>query len=213
MKKIVYLLSACVLGLGLTFTSCELEDEEQNGNNKNNNNNNNGGGDQTSDEALPFTVNLSYNSNNISNDKGSLDISNLEAVSTNQGDLTLCWQSQYKYMMTSPDGYEINQLLGGDYNAVRYTNTKTTTVQNLGQVSLDDYDELSELNSMTVTSGSIPYLKGTNQVQVEDGDVIAFQKGSVKGVAKVSGLKYSVSKVKGYITLKGYVNSSSSSAK
>ncbi len=207
MKKIVYLLSACVLGLGLTFTSCELEDEEQNGNN--NNNNNNGGGDQTSDEALPFTVNLSYNSNDISKDKGSLDISNLEAVSTNQGDLTLCWQSQYGYMMTSPDGNLIKQLLGGDYNAVRYTNTKTTTVQNLGQVSLDNYDELSELNNMSVSSGSIPNCAGKNQVQVSSGDVIAFQKGSVKGVAKVSGL----SKVTKKITLTGYVNSSSSSTK
>ncbi|MBQ5540922.1 MAG: hypothetical protein IIU03_11890 [Bacteroidales bacterium] len=84
MKKIVYLLSACVLGLGLTFTSCELEDEEQNGNNKNNNNNNNGGGDQTSDEALPFTVNLSYTSTSPTTDKASLDISSLTAVPASQ---------------------------------------------------------------------------------------------------------------------------------
>jgi hypothetical protein len=209
MKKIVYLLSACVLGLGLTFTSCELEDEEQNGNNKNNNNNNNGGGDQTSDEALPFTVNLSYTSTSPTTDKASLDISSLTAVPASQGDLTLFWQTSFDYVITSPDG----SILKGVYEANNktYNNNKTTTVQNLGQVSLDNYDELSELNSMTVTSGSIPnYSK--NQVQVQNGDVIAFQKGSVKGVAKVSGLS-KLSKVTAKVTLKGYVNSSSSSAK
>lgn len=204
MKKIVYLLSACALGLGLTFTSCEVEDEDGNGNN---NNNNNGGGDQTSDAALPFTVNLSYNSVKPNGDAASLDISSLTAVPASQGDLTLCWQTNYGYMMSSPDGYELGQLYQA--NTISYSNTKTTTVQNLGQVSLDNYDELSELNNMTITSGSIPDLAGKNQVQVQSGDVIAFQKGSVKGVAKVSGL----SKVTKKITLKGYVNSSSSSTK
>ncbi|MBQ3690976.1 MAG: hypothetical protein II937_14100 [Bacteroidales bacterium] len=203
MKKIVYLLSACVLGLGLTFTSCEMENEDENGNN---NNNNNGGGDQTSDAALPFTVDLTYTSGSQTA-KASLDISSLTAVSASQGDLTLCWQNNYGYVMTSPNGNLIKQLY--DANTAPYSNTKSTTVQNLGSVSLDNYDELSELNSLSVSSGSIPDLAGKNQVQVQSGDVIAFQKGSVKGVAKVSGL----SKVTKKITLKGYVNSSSSSTK
>ena len=204
MKKIVYLLSACVLGFGLTFTSCEVEDEDQNGQNDNNNNNN--GGNTTSDGAVPFSVNLTYNSTAPTSDKASLDISSLTAVPASQGDLTLCWQQNYGYVMTSPNGSLIKQLY--DANTKSYNNTKSTTVQNLGNVSLDNYDELEELNNMSVTSGSIPNV-GKNQVQVSSGDVIAFQQGKVKGVAKVTGL----SKITKKITLTGYVNSSSSSTK
>jgi hypothetical protein len=74
-------------------------------------------------------------------------------------------------------------------------------------VSLSNYDEVSELKALNVTSGSIPNLTNSeygslsNQVQVNSGDVIAFQKGNVKGVGQVTGL----SKVTKKITFKGYV--------
>ena len=202
MKKIFYFL----LAGGMFLSSCELEDDgTENGGG---NNNNDGGGNNNSEVGLvePFDVSLNYNSTNPSA-LSSFDISSLKAVSANVGDVSLCWQNQYGYMITSPDAAMIGELYTTNDKDDSYTNTKKTTIQNLGAVSLSDYDEASELKSLSVTSGSIPNLTSNkygspkNQVQVNSGDVIAFQKGNVKGVGKVSVL----SKVTKKVTFKGYV--------
>ena len=196
MKKFFYLL---FLG-GMLLSSCDLSNATDDTDPNNNNNNNN-----NSDDAQSFSVGLTYTSTSPSTDKASLDINTLTAVPANQGDVTLCWQSQFGYVITSPDGSIIKEIY--DINTVSYSNNKTTTIQNLGQVDLANYDQLSELKALTVTSGSIPnYPK--NQVQVNAGDVIAFQRGDIKGVAKLSGL----SKVTKKITLTGYVYNPSNSS-
>jgi len=202
MKKITYILAmALMLSSAFFQISCEglINDEDDTTVDPN------GGIDPVVDDAMYFSVNLQNNSLKPDADKASLDISNLEAVPANKGDLTLFWQNSYGYVITSPDGSLIREK--ADDDNVAYTNTKTTVVQNLGNVSLDSYDQLSELNNLKVTSGGIPNIPKKNQVQVSSGDVVAFQKGNVKGVAKVSGL----SKVSKKITLTGYVNLTASS--
>ncbi|MEE3447720.1 MAG: hypothetical protein VZQ51_03810 [Bacteroidales bacterium] len=185
------------------LSSCELEENEDGGGTTggggNNNNNNEG-------LVESFNVSLNYNSKDPSA-ISSLDVNTLSAVSANDGDVTLCWQSNYGYMITSPDASQLRNCYAANDKDILYTNTKTTKIQNLGSVSLSNYDEVSELKALNVTSGSIPNLTNSeygslsNQVLVNSGDVIAFQKGNIKGVGQVTGL----SKVTKKITFKGYV--------
>ena len=205
MKKILYLL----LAGGMFLTACDLtgaKDDKDNNGGKGSGGNGGGGNTVESDEASQFSVDLSYTSTSPSTDKASLDIGTLSAVSASEGDVTLCWQKQFGYIMTSPDGSIIKQLYQA--NTVAYNNTKNTTICKLSGAQLSDYDQISELNSLTVTSGSITDIAGKNQVLVQSGDIIAFQKGSVKGVGQVTGL----SKVTKKITFRGYVNTAANSS-
>ena len=201
MKKIFYFL----LAGGMFLSSCELEDDgTENGGGSNNND---GGGNNNNSEAglvESFTVKLAYNSL-TSSEKASFDLHNLTAVAANssEADITLCYQNNYKYAMVTPNSSWLKDLYA--FNDKSYSNSNSTTICNLGQVPLSDYDEASELKSLSVSSGSISYLAGKDQVQVNDGDVIAFQKGNIKGVGQITGLSMSVSKVKANATFKGYV--------
>lgn len=191
MKKFFYML----LAGGMLFSACEEEQVDPNNGGGGNNNN-------ITDEGLveSFNVGLSYNSTSPSA-LSSFDANSLRAVAANSSaaDVTLCWQNNYGYVMTSPNGTLIKQLY--EFNDKSYSNSNSTTVQNLGQVSISSYKDASTLKSLSVSSGSIPDLAGKNQVIVNNGDVIAFQQGNIKGVGQVTGL----SKVTKKITFKGYV--------
>ncbi len=196
MKKIFYFL---LVG-GMFLSSCELEDDgTENGGGSNNND---GGGNNNSEVGLvgSFDVSLNYNSTNPSA-LSSFDVDNLEPVAANSSaaDVSLCWQNQYGYVITSPNGTLIKQLY--DFNDKSYSNSNNTTIQNLGQVNIDSYNDASSLKGLSVSSGSIADVSGKNQVIVNSGDVIAFQKGNIKGVGKVSVL----SKVTKKVYFKGYV--------
>ena len=196
MKKFFYLF---LIG-GLMLSSCELEDE----NNPNDGGGNDGGGNNNSqtEEGLvqPFNVSLSYTSTSLTA-MSAFDADDLKTVgvSNSAADVCLGWQNNYGYFMSSPNGSLIKECYS--FNDLTLTNSNSTTVANLGQVSLSNYDDASELKSLSVSSGSISDLPGKNQVLVSSGDVIAFQKGNVKGVGQVTGL----SKVTKKITFKGYV--------
>lgn len=191
MKKFFYML----LAGGMLFSACEEEQVDPNNGGGGNNNN-------ITDEGLveSFNVGLSYNSTSPSA-LSSFDANSLRAVAANSSaaDVTLCWQNNYGYVMTSPNGTLIKQLY--EFNDKSYSNSNSTTVQNLGQVSISSYKDASTLKSLSVSSGSIPDLAGKNQVIVNNGDVIAFQQGNIKGVGQVTGL----SKVTKKITFTGYV--------
>jgi hypothetical protein len=196
MKKFFYLF----LISGLMLSSCELEDE----NNPNGGGGNDGGGNNNNqtEEGLvqPFNVSLSYTSTSLTA-MSAFDADDLKTVgvSNSAADVCLGWQNNYGYFMSSPNGSLIKECYS--FNDLTLTNSNSTTVANLGQVSLSNYDDASELKSLSVSSGSISDLPGKNQVLVNSGDVIAFQKGNVKGVGQVTGL----SKVTKKITFKGYV--------
>jgi len=196
MKKFFYLF----LISGFMLSSCELEDE----NNPNDGGGNDGGGNNNNqtEEGLvqPFNVSLSYTSTSLTA-MSAFDADDLKTVgvSNSAADVCLGWQNNYGYFMSSPNGSLIKECYS--FNDLTLTNSNSTTVANLGQVSLSNYDEASELKSLSVSSGSISDLPGKNQVLVNSGDVIAFQKGNVKGVGQVTGL----SKVTKKITFKGYV--------
>ena len=193
MKKFFYLF---LIG-GLMLSSCELEENEDGGGTTggggNNNNNNEG-------LVESFNVSLNYNSESFSA-LSAFDADDLTTVGANNSaaDVCLGWQGQYGYFITSPNGSLIKECY--NYNNLTLTNSNSTTVANLGQVSLSNYDDANELKSLSITSGKIPNIAGSNQVQVNSGDVIAFQKGNIKGVGQVTGL----SKVTKKITFKGYV--------
>ena len=148
----------------------------------------------------PFNVSLSYTSTSLTA-ASAFDADDLKTVgaSNSAADVCLGWQSGYKYFMSSPNGSVLKECYS--FNDLTLSNSNSTTICNLGQVSLSNYDEASELKSLSVTSGSITDLPGKNQVTVNSGDVIAFQKGNLKGVGQVTGL----SKVTKKITFKGYV--------
>jgi len=195
MKKFFYLF----LISGLMLSSCELEDE----NNPNGGGNDGGGNNNNQTEeglVQPFNVSLSYTSTSLTA-MSAFDADDLKTVgvSNSAADVCLGWQNNYGYFMSSPNGSLIKECYS--FNDLTLTNSNSTTVANLGQVSLSNYDEASELKSLSVSSGSISDLPGKNQVLVNSGDVIAFQKGNVKGVGQVTGL----SKVTKKITFKGYV--------
>jgi hypothetical protein len=183
-----------------------LEDE----NNPNDGGGNDGGGNnnQTEGTVQSFSVPLSYNSKSASS-KASFDMHNCIAVAANSSDadVTLCYQNQYKYAMVTPNSSWLKELYS--FNDKGYSNSNSTTI---GKVSgsLSNYDDIDELKNLNVISGSIENL-GKNQVQVSNGDIIAFQTGNVKGVGQITGL--SVSKVTATATFKGYVYYPSSSAK
>jgi len=204
MKKFFYLF----LISGFMLSSCELEDE----NNPNGGGGNDGGGNNNQAEGTvqSFSVPLSYNSMSLSS-KASFDMHNCVAVAPtdSDADVTLCYQGQYKYAMVTPNSSWLKDLYSYNIDGLTIINSNSTTI---GKVSgsLSNYDDIDELKALNVTSGSIENL-GQNQVQVSNGDIIAFQKGNVKGVGQITGL--SVSKVKAAATFKGYVYYPSSSAK
>ncbi|MBQ3656696.1 MAG: hypothetical protein II956_07620 [Bacteroidales bacterium] len=199
MKKLFYLF---LLG-GVLLSSCELEDE----NNNDGGGTGGGGNNNQTEEGLvqSFNVSLNYNSTSLTA-ASAFDVDDLKTVgaSNSAADVCLGWQNNQGYFMSSPNGNLLKECYS--FNDITLSNSNTTTVANLGQVSLSNYDEASELKSLSVTSGSIPNLNGKNQVIVNSGDVIAFQKGNVKGVGQVTGL----SKVTKKITFKGYVYNPSS---
>ncbi|MBQ5539334.1 MAG: hypothetical protein IIU03_03725 [Bacteroidales bacterium] len=194
MKKFFYLF---LIG-GLMLSSCELEENEDGGGTTGGGGNNN---NQTEEGLVqPFNVSLSYTSTSLTA-MSAFDADDLKTVgvSNSAADVCLGWQNNYGYFMSSPNGSLIKECYS--FNDLTLTNSNSTTVANLGQVSLSNYDEASELKSLSVSSGSISDLPGKNQVLVSSGDVIAFQKGNIKGVGQVTGL----SKVTKKITFKGYV--------
>ncbi len=197
MKRFRNILAAALLSAGasLAFTSCE---DLMNDNNPN--------GYDGPENDIPgviedFTVSLDYNSVNPSS-LGAFDADSKTVVANNNpdADLVLCWQNNYGYVVTQPKSALLSQLY--EANNKQYNNTNTCTIQNLGQKDISYFADKYTLDDMSVKSGTIPNLAGTNQVQVEPGDVIAFQtRGGAKGVAKIS----SLSKVSKKMTLKGYV--------
>jgi len=208
MKKFFYLF----LISGFMLSSCELEDE----NNPNGGGNDGGGNNNQAEGTVQsFSVPLSYNSMSLSS-KASFDMHNCVAVAPtdSDADVTLCYQDKYKYAMVTPNSSWLKDLyrynIDGDGDGLTIINSNSTTI---GKVSgsLSNYDDIDELKALNVTSGSIEKL-GQNQVQVSNGDIIAFQTGNVKGVGQITGLPV-VSKVTATATFKGYVYYPSSSAK
>ena len=193
-----------------------MEDE----NNPNGGGGNDGGGNNNNqtEEGLVQPFNVSLNFNTLSPSAlSSFDADGLTAVAANSSaaDVTLCWQNQFGYVVTSPNGRLLKEMYCYNEKGSLYDNTNNVTmVQNLGSVAISNYSDAASLKALSVSSGSIPNYVGDteqlpelkqyplkNQVQVNSGDVIAFQKGNVKGVGKVSGL----SKVTKKITFSGYV--------
>ena len=202
MKKIRIILAGAILaGATLMGTSCEEIFDDQNSNGWNDPNDNEGPEHDIPGTIEDFQVSLDYSSLNPGS-LGAFDADSKKVVANNNqaADLVLCWQNNYGYVITQPKSSLLSQLY--EANNKSYNNTNTCTIQNLGQQNLSYYADKNTLYEMSVKSGSIPNLQGTNIVQVEPGDIIAFKtnKGT-KGVAQIS----SLSKVTKKITLKGYV--------
>ncbi|MBR4264991.1 MAG: hypothetical protein IKQ46_02925 [Bacteroidales bacterium] len=207
MKKITYILSmALMLSSAFFQVACDglLHDDEDS-----TTVDPNGGGEVVYDGAVQsFSVQLSYNSDKLSN-PASLNANTLTAVALNnssEADLTLVRQSTLGYVIASPNAPYVKDLLRYNHSSFNNSGYRTTKVMKLnGDVS--NYSDVSSLKNLTVSSGSIENVAGKNQVVVNSGDVIAFETQSgVKGVAKVSGL----SKITGKVTLTGYVYYASS---
>lgn len=206
MKRLRYILSAVLLASAtLAGTSCEgvFDDENTNGwsDNNHNNNYNDGPEDDVPGSIVDFQATLDYSSTNPSC-MGAFDADSKKVVANNdsKADFVLCWQNNYGYVITQPKNQLIKDLYEANNKA--YSNPSSCTIMNLGQTDISYYADKNSLYEMSMKSGSIPELAGSNQVQVEPGDVIAFKTSSgAKGVAKIS----SLSKVSKHVTLKGYI--------
>lgn len=210
MKRLRYIISAVLLaGATLIGTSCEgvFEDDVYNnggnGGHGNNNNNNDGPEEDVPGSIEDFQATLEYISTNP-NSMGAFDVDSKKVVSNNNSaaDIVLCWQNNYGYVITQPKSSFLKQLYEANNKEDLYSNNNTCTIMNMGQTNISYYADKNSLYEMSLKPGSIPDLAGSNQVQVEPGDVIAFKTNSgAKGVAKIS----SLSKVTKHVTLKGYI--------
>lgn len=203
---------ALLVGGMAMFSSCELTDQDTDFIDNTDGGGNGGGSNNGSNIGTvePFSVSFTYDSSEGYKNVSALDAETLQAVkiSDPSADLVMVDQASYGYIVASPNAAYVKTYIWYNYPNFDNSSYNKTIVQNLGKVSIDSYSSIEKLSKLTVSSGTIENLVGSNQVQVSAGDVVAFKTSrGVIGVAKVS----SLSKLLGKMTLKGYVYYSSSS--
>ena len=186
MKKIsVFLSMALMISSSLmittSFTSC-IDDEDSLVGPVDPQNN----GDENSNyQMYSFSETLNYDSQKSSSGSA-FSASSRQAVPATSSTADFCVGTQ-----------------GYDANGITYSNNKSTKIQNLGNVDIQDYYDVNTLDQLSVSSD---YLDGKSSLgvgvnQLSSGQVIAFQTSDgCKGVAKMS-----FSKVKKAVTISGYV--------
>ncbi|MBP5503562.1 MAG: hypothetical protein J6Y24_12315 [Bacteroidales bacterium] len=208
MKKIsVFLSMALMISSSLmittSFTSC-IDDEDSLVGPVDPQNN----GDENSNyQMYSFNETLNYNSTKAST-ASAFCASTRQAVPANSSAADFCvgTQGQYGTFVCSPNAKELSFCY--DANGVSFSSHKSTKIQNLGFVDIQDYYDVNTLDQMTVTSdyfvdpnGKIQTSLGVGVNQLSSGQVIAFQTSDgCKGVAKMS-----FSKVTKTVSISGYV--------
>ena len=208
MKKIsVFLSMALMISSSLmittSFTSC-IDDEDSLVGPVDPQNN----GDENSNyQMYSFSETLNYDSQKSSSASAFCASSRQAVPSTSSAaDFCVGTQGQYGTFVCSPYGNLNNKTLlyqCYDANGIDYSNNKSTKIQNLGNVDIQDYYDVNTLEKMSVSSD---YIDGKSSLgvgvnQLSSGQVIAFQTSDgCKGVAKMT-----FSKVKKAVTISGYV--------
>ena len=203
MKKIsVFLSMALMISSSLmittSFTSCIDDDDSLVGPVDPQNN-----GDENSNyQMYSFSETLNYDSQKSSSGSA-FSASSRQAVPATSSTADFCvgTQGQYGTFVCSPNASLLAQCY--DANGINYSSNKSTKIQNLGNVDIQDYYDVNTLDQLSVSSD---YLDGKSSLgvgvnQLSSGQVIAFQTSDgCKGVAKMS-----FSKVKKAVTISGYV--------
>ena len=203
MKKISLFLSLAMMVFATSFVACE--DEQINPNNNDDPQNN--GDENANYQMYSFNETLNYDSQK-SSAGSAFCASTRQAVPANSSAADFCvgTQGQYGTFVCSPNAKELSDCY--DANGVSFSSHKSTKIQNLGFVDIQDYYDVNTLDQMTVTSDYFVDPNGKKQTslgvgvnQLSSGQVIAFQTADgCKGVAKMS-----FSKVKKAVSISGYV--------
>ncbi len=202
MKKIYLFMTMALTVFATTFTSCE--DEQVNPNDPIQND----GDENANYQMYSFNTTLNYNSTKASSGSA-FCASSRQAVPATSSDADFCvgTQGQYGTFVCAPKGHKKTDetLLYQCYdaNGIDYSNNKSTKIQDLGHVDIQDYYDVNTLENMSVSSD---YIAGKSNLgvgvnQLSSGQVIAFQTSDgCKGVAKLT-----FSKVQKSVSISGYV--------
>lgn len=200
MKKIYLFMTMALTVFATTFTSCE--DEQVNPNDPIQNN----GDENENYQMYSFNTTLNYDNHNPSN-ASAFCASKQQAVPATSSDADFCvgTQGQYGTFVCSPNADYLRQC----YDPYKdYANNKSTKIQNLGNIDIQDYYDVNTLEKMSVTSDYFVDPNGKTQTSLgvgvnflSSGQAIAFQTSDgCKGVAKMS-----FSKVTKAVSISGYV--------
>jgi len=201
MKKIYLFMTMAMMAFATAFTACE--DEQVN---PNNNDPQNNGDENANYQMYSFNTTLNYNSLQPSA-ASAFCASSQQAVPATSSSADFCvgTQRQYGTFVCSPNAKELKDCYDANYETHRidFSNSKSTKIQDLGNVDIQDYYDVNTLEKMSVSSD---YIDGKSSLgvgvnQLSSGQVIAFQTSDgCKGVAKMS-----FSKVTKAVTISGYV--------
>ena len=194
MKKISLFLSMALTIFATTFVSCG--DEQVTPDDPNNPEN------QANYDVYSFSETLNYNSTKTST-ASAFSASSRQSVPATSASADFCVgkQSQYGVFVCSPNASLLSQCY--DANGISFSSSKSTKIQNLGDVDVKDYQDVKTMEGLTVSSS---YLDGKQSLgvgvnQLSNGQAIAFETSDgCKGVAKMS-----FSKLTQAVTITGYV--------